>query len=525
MPADTSGGSPETFRYGASQLTVGQAMEAAKMLDRPWDVARFKTDANYNMALGLAWYESIYKRRAGDQQLALAEYLSSQKAVDDALALQEGMGGVWTDYLPKDVQAKLNVATKAFDTGPGITDPVTGEKISALSPAYASRAKRWTTPDEFREYFKRQSPRAAADPVYLERMVNSALSQQEKDKRTYDEEHNYAKLQVLETLASNGGVWEQIPPSMYSKLTVPEVLALRDRAADIAKGVLVSDPEILGKLDDDNYLAGLDRTSLELALKALNSTDANTIKRRWSRLRTKAVADADARNAELKRAEMGIVDDAYDPSSADVERALAQVEGYETLKSKNPAAAKLYALAFRRELGIQGQLAGAKIKGVSAELLASRVAMNLVTPDSLFASGKPAIMLKLNDLPNTSRTDATSVIEKIANYWVKQQGYDREATDMEKQTVLTRIMMTSQWAPLPFVVPPDTFDKAMMDRVKTAYAAIHGKDKEMPMILQLQGYIIGRVEGKKGKDPDVITSMTDSLGRTYSIGELQNGYQ
>lgn len=507
VPADTTSGDPATYRYGASQLTVDQGMEAAKMLGRPWDKERFLNDRNYNLALGQAYYGSIFKKHAGDEDLALAEYFSSEKQVKDAQDKAKNEGGPWTAYLPEAVQKKLTAAKASLGRAGEVVDATTGKKVSPLSPEYASRAKAWATEGEYRAYFKKNDPRAAVDPVYCNNLVARATARQAQDKRDYEAAHNYAKLQVLDALAENGGVWENVPVSLYRELTVAEVLALKSRAKEISDGIVVSDPQILGKMENDVFLAGLDDTTFSLYTKALNPTDARSVTRRRAALLEKQVQANDTRSGEIRRAQMGVVDAKFEPSSSDLKEAAMLVPGFSKLWDDDREAALAWLVELRRQVGMMNQMSGAKMSGLSITDITKAAARRMVDPGR-FSRDKSAIMMTLDNLRNSGRTDSEHLITNIADLWLKQQGHDRAANDMEKQEVLTRIMMSGPNAPLPFVVPPDAFDDALMKDIRAQWATTHG-DKPMPKVLQLQAYLIGRAEGRLGKPVDADDNFFD----------------
>lgn len=79
-------GSPLTSSAGAvgvAQVMPGTAPEAARLAGMPWDEQRFKTDAQYNHALGKAYLDQQLKKYDGNPVLALAAYNAGPGKVDE----------------------------------------------------------------------------------------------------------------------------------------------------------------------------------------------------------------------------------------------------------------------------------------------------------------------------------------------------------------------------------------------------------------------------------------------------------
>jgi hypothetical protein len=101
-----SNGNPLTSSAGA--IGIGQIMpatgpEAAKMAGLPWDEERFRTDADYNAALGEAYFKNMYDR-FGSLELASAAYNAGPGRLSSALDRAGAMGGSYLDYLPEETQ-------------------------------------------------------------------------------------------------------------------------------------------------------------------------------------------------------------------------------------------------------------------------------------------------------------------------------------------------------------------------------------------------------------------------------------
>jgi hypothetical protein len=86
---------------GIAQVMPKTAPEAARLAGLPFDDNRYRNDADYNLALGKAYYE---KQLAdfGDERLAAAAYNAGPGAV--RRALQKGGPDGWINHVPRETQ-------------------------------------------------------------------------------------------------------------------------------------------------------------------------------------------------------------------------------------------------------------------------------------------------------------------------------------------------------------------------------------------------------------------------------------
>jgi hypothetical protein len=112
-------GKPLTSRAGAigiAQVMPGTAPEAARLAGLPFDENRYRNDAEYNLALGKAYYE---KQLAdfGDERLAAAAYNAGPGAV--RRALQKGGPNGWINHVPRETQQYVRDVFGAAPAGRG----------------------------------------------------------------------------------------------------------------------------------------------------------------------------------------------------------------------------------------------------------------------------------------------------------------------------------------------------------------------------------------------------------------------
>jgi hypothetical protein len=130
-----SNGNPLTSSAGA--IGIGQVMpstgpEAAKMAGLPWDEERFRTDADYNAALGEAYFKNMYDR-FGSLELASAAYNAGPGRLRSAMDRAAAMGGSYLDYLPEETQNYVASVTGAGSASRGVAGGTpTGDEYSNI---------------------------------------------------------------------------------------------------------------------------------------------------------------------------------------------------------------------------------------------------------------------------------------------------------------------------------------------------------------------------------------------------------
>lgn len=102
-------GTPVTSRKGAvgiAQVMPKTAPEAAQLAGLPYDEVKYRTDAEYNKALGRAYFNKQLED-FGDRAKALAAYNAGPDATRRAVAHAERQGhpDAWLQYLPAETQA------------------------------------------------------------------------------------------------------------------------------------------------------------------------------------------------------------------------------------------------------------------------------------------------------------------------------------------------------------------------------------------------------------------------------------
>lgn len=158
---------------GVAQVMPTTGPEAAKLAGLPWDEAKFRTDANYNRALGQAYLKKQLQDFGGDTQKALAAYNAGPGAVRNAVKLY---GENWLAHMPNETKAYVGGHSGGNSTMAAPTFSIDDDPRFAMLPL------------EIREATK-------ADAL---RLRNSMLKEREAaDKEAYDAFLNQKQLQIL----------------------------------------------------------------------------------------------------------------------------------------------------------------------------------------------------------------------------------------------------------------------------------------------------------------------------------------
>ena len=177
-------GNPKTSSKGAigiAQVMPATGPEAAKLAGLPWDPARFRNDAQYNAALGRAYFAKQLKT-FGDPSMAAAAYNAGPgdaekgTGVRGAIAKAKAAGkpDKWLDYLPKETRDYV----AKFRAQVGIRGPQQAPERHDLNEIYSridsiADIEEWTP--ERRERAKREADKLVSrDELLANRQEDAA---------------------------------------------------------------------------------------------------------------------------------------------------------------------------------------------------------------------------------------------------------------------------------------------------------------------------------------------------------------
>jgi hypothetical protein len=137
-------GKPLTSSAGAigiAQVMPKTAPEAAKLAGLPFDDNRYRNDAEYNLALGKAYYEKQL-RDFGDERLAAAAYNAGPGAVRSAL--KKGGPNGWINHVPLETRKYVKAVFGGGGTPPsaGAAATPTSTGTSTVKPQTVGEMQR-----------------------------------------------------------------------------------------------------------------------------------------------------------------------------------------------------------------------------------------------------------------------------------------------------------------------------------------------------------------------------------------------
>lgn len=262
-------GKPLTSSAGAigiAQVMPATAPEAAKLAGLAWDEEKYKTDPEYNRALGKAYFEKQLKDFNGNLAMAYAAYNAGpgrlKEAIDKAKKYDTPMvenydeqtksyssfaaeptTEQWIKYVPKETQAYVQKNMKEFNAGLGQGTPPSLMEVK----------------NAVREQIGTENPQRL-------KMALDEAERQYKDMQESIKQTNEAfKAEAMRQVVANGGDYSSLPAELRSKIAPGDVSSVMDFAKKVAAGddttnlwlynKLASDPQFLSGLSEDQFFA------------------------------------------------------------------------------------------------------------------------------------------------------------------------------------------------------------------------------------------------------------------------------
>lgn len=241
-------GKPLTSSAGAigiAQVMPETAPEAAKLAGLPWDEVKYKTDANYNRALGKAYFDEQLRTTGGNLAMAYAAYNAGPGRLQQGIAAAKAKGTPenWLQEMPAETRNYVDKNMKAYAAGGGQYAKPTlfelqQEVRTRIGPNQPERLK------------------IALDET--ERLYNGI---EKATKQKYEE----AKAVAMRGVMENGGRFTELPADVRGALAPDDVGGVMDFAKKISSGddttslwlynKLASNPQELKSMTDDQFFA------------------------------------------------------------------------------------------------------------------------------------------------------------------------------------------------------------------------------------------------------------------------------
>ena len=223
-------GTPKTSKAGAigiAQVMPGTGPEAAKLAGMPWDEQRYRTEPEYNYAIGKAYFDEQLRVFGGDVEKAWAAYNAGPGALREALKKADRL-----EMLAKNDPNIAPVHWLAF------LPQETRDYVAKNSKAFAAGSARPQAPTELefvQSAIGRLPAGATAQQVALtQTQAERQYALLDKDRK---QRENEGFLSAQEALVRNGGNLAALPASIRDAVPASRQDDLLTFAGKIGKGV------------------------------------------------------------------------------------------------------------------------------------------------------------------------------------------------------------------------------------------------------------------------------------------------
>ena len=262
-------GQPLTSPKGAigiAQVMPSTAPEAAKLAGLPWDENRYRTDPEYNKALGRAYFTKQLQDFGGDLSLAYAAYNAGPGAVRKALSNSQKPVMVnasadpnapkqisWLSLLPQETQQYVAKNMAAFNGGAGQPARPTLADIDAQLMS---------------------NPALSGNPQRLKIAREEAARQWKAQEDAIKQREEEGTSNAMRMLVANGGRFADLPASVRNAIPPKEVDNVLGFGARIAKGEDITSPLLYAKLSaDPAQLGRMSDAQFFMLRRELSETD------------------------------------------------------------------------------------------------------------------------------------------------------------------------------------------------------------------------------------------------------------
>ena len=264
-------GAPITSAKGAigiAQVMPTTGPEAAKLAGLPWDENRFRNDANYNKALGLAYFQRQLQDNGGDLAKAYAAYNAGPGALKDAVKKADKEGGYWLNNLPTETQNYVNGNIKTYESGGG----------KPQRPTFADIDQQLRT-----------DPRLANNPTRYKIARDNAKIWFDEQTKAIEQRDQQAVANAIDGMIKNGGRFSDLPSEVRAAIPADKVKDVMTTGERIALGDDVTNLTLYNKLIQDptkNPVTGQPMSDAEFMAfrKELSQSDFKEL----SKLRSKS---------------------------------------------------------------------------------------------------------------------------------------------------------------------------------------------------------------------------------------------
>lgn len=234
---------------GVAQVMPTTGPEAAKLAGLAWDEKKFKNDAEYNKALGFAYFNKQIQDFGGKIDQAFAAYNAGPKWVKEAIARADKAkpGTPESNWF-----WQLNNDSRSADNRQQTKDYVTNNIAAFNSGKGRSVPSQKTMDDEVL---------SSLGPDATESQKQYALSQSRKrydQLITNQQEQGYQAVNTaIDGLRQNGGNFDALPVELQQNIPFNKIGQVKAYADKVANGTLRTNTDVYNKLSDPKFLVKL----------------------------------------------------------------------------------------------------------------------------------------------------------------------------------------------------------------------------------------------------------------------------
>lgn len=393
-------GKPITSPKGAigiAQVMPDTAPEAAKLAGLPWDENRYRNDADYNKALGKAYFDKQLAYFGGDLAKAYAAYNAGPAATENAITAH---GANWLAALPAETQAYVSKNTKAFAAGQG-------------------QYQRPTLQDAQKIALDKLGPNPNAD--LQSKTLAIVEKQYEEQTKAIKQREEEATGEAMRQLLASGGKWEDLPATVRGAVPIKDVDNVMNFAARLAKGEPTeTDPALWYRLKTDERL--LKDTNLLAFRDRLSDSDFKQLTNDQQKSRT----DPDSGSSlSSLRTPKQVLDQFMEEAGINPNPKHDDKKGSATV-------GRIWN-AYETQVREAEQAKGKKLDSEEMRTVAARLFTQVNVSGLIFDSQKPAVLIDENDKVTVPAAERQAIIQA----W-KTARPDRQITEEDVRMMYAR---------------------------------------------------------------------------------------
>ena len=476
----------EERAYGISQIQERNAKIGAQRLGIEWSRDKYRYNADYNRAVGQAFFEMLVEKYGGELEKAVAAYHSGQGTVDKAIAKAAKDGKPWTAHLGPEGQAYVAKVTEGLKNArSGVITDAAGRKISPLDPRYAEASKQWFSRKEAEEYLIATNERAKNDYRFREETLDDIMSKQNQEMNDYSTEQANLVGQVMDLVMQG----KTPPQSLWGQINYAQQQAIRDfqrrlqtndKSGDLDLAAwATAQPERWSQLSEREMLN---------AVAAMPEQYRGTLEFAWRKAQYENADAADQKAMSNIRLQWGQIDPTYQADMGNVRSNLQMLMKASGTWPDDPQEQSYLTLRATEFASRWAQLNGVELKKDGQMQRALAEFFNASTPrETWFGLGKenkPVWDIKVSELNNRGRASGGRIVHELANNMRAANGWEGEASDQEVRDVFLSVMMEK--TPTLAWTKPDGTQIAFDDQMRRFLNARAGRELSLPELLRAQ---------------------------------------